>query len=91
MIHNIHIEADATPAMLEQILRTARVRGFRIHSLEVKNPQDEGRYQVSMTVDSQREEARLTSQLAKLPGVRELRALHAVQNEPAEQFAACAG
>ena len=73
MIYSIHLEAESTPAMLEQILQTTRVRGFRVRSMEVRNHLDTGRFQVSLTVESLREEARLTSQLEKIPGVYDYR------------------
>jgi acetolactate synthase II small subunit len=91
MIYSIHLEAESTPAMLEQVLQTTRVRGFRVRSMEVRNHFDSGRFQISLTVESRREEARLTCQLEKIPGVHELTALHAVQEGHREAMAAAAG
>lgn len=78
MIFSLHIQARSNPAMLEKILQTTRVRGFSIRSLEVKQHEAERLLKVHLTVESERPQERLVTQLNKLPGIRELTALHAV-------------
>lgn len=78
MIFSLHIQAHAHPAMLEKILQTTRVRGFSIRSLEVKNSTAEQHLKIHLTVESDRPQERLVTQLHKLGGIFELTALHAV-------------
>jgi acetolactate synthase II small subunit len=78
MIFSLHIQARSHPAMLEKILQTTRVRGFAIRSLEVKNDAAERLLKVHLTVESERPQERLVTQLNKLGGILELTALHAV-------------
>lgn len=85
MIFSLHIQAQSTPAMLEKILQTTRVRGFSIRSMDVKNNEVERLLKVHLTVESDRPQERLVTQLNKLGGIRELNALHAVA-DPAPQL-----
>jgi len=78
MIFSLHIEARSNPAMLEKILQTTRVRGFSIRTMDVKSNDAERLLKIHLTVESQRPQERLVTQLNKLGGIRELTALHAV-------------
>ncbi|MCW8906557.1 MAG: hypothetical protein OQL28_04855 [Sedimenticola sp.] len=82
MIHSLHIEALPLPGMLEKILQTSRIRGFTIRHLEFRHNEGEPLLKLQMTVESDRPQARLVTQLQKLPGVRELTALHSVAERP---------
>ncbi len=88
MIYSLHIEATDNPGMLEKILQTARIRGFNLRSLELRTQDRESRLKLHMTVESERPEERLITQLRKLPGVQELTALHAIteQRPPSEHI-----
>ncbi|PLY15202.1 MAG: acetolactate synthase 2 small subunit [Sedimenticola sp.] len=83
MIYSMHIEATDTPAMLERILQTTRVRGFHIRHLEVR-AQETQTLRITMTVESQRDQARLITQLNKIPGINDLTALHSITNSRVE-------
>ncbi|AKH19362.1 ACT domain-containing protein [Sedimenticola thiotaurini] len=85
MIFSLHIKAQSTPAMLEKILQTTRVRGFAVRSMDVKNNDAERLLKVHLTVESDRPQERLVTQLNKLGGIRELSSLHAVA-DPAPQM-----
>lgn len=78
MIFSLHIQARSNPAMLEKILQTTRVRGFSIRSMDVKSSDTEQLLKIHLTVESDRPQERLVTQLNKLGGIRELTALHAV-------------
>ncbi|PLX63257.1 ACT domain-containing protein [Sedimenticola selenatireducens] len=78
MIFSLHIQARSNPAMLEKILQTTRVRGFSIRSMDVKSCDTERLLKIHLTVESDRPQERLVTQLNKLGGIRELTALHAV-------------
>ncbi|WP_428609072.1 ACT domain-containing protein [Sedimenticola sp.] len=78
MIFSLHIQARSNPAMLEKILQTTRVRGFFIRSMDVKSSEEDRLLKVHMTVESDRPQERLVTQLNKLGGIKELTALHAV-------------
>ncbi|MCW8946270.1 MAG: acetolactate synthase 2 small subunit [Sedimenticola sp.] len=78
MIYSLHIQARSNPAMLEKILQTSRVRGFTIRSMDVKNSDAEQLLKIHLTVESNRPQERLVTQLNKLPGIEQLTALHAV-------------
>lgn len=78
MIFSLHIQARSNPAMLEKILQTTRVRGFSIRSMDVKSSDAERLLRIHLTVESDRPQERLVTQLNKLGGIRELTALHAV-------------
>jgi acetolactate synthase II small subunit len=83
MIYSLHIQAISNPAMLEKILQTSRVRGFTIRSMDVKNSEAEQQLKVHLTVESERPQERLVTQLSKLPGIKKLTALHSVaDSEP---------
>lgn len=81
MIHSLHIEALPLPGMLEKILQTSRIRGFTIRHLEFRHNEGEPLLKLQMTVEGERPQARLVTQLQKLPGVRELTALHSVTGQ----------
>lgn len=80
MIFSLHIQAQSNPAMLEKILQTTRVRGFSVRSMDVKHHEVERLLKVHLTVESDRPQERLVTQLNKLGGIQELTALHAVAN-----------
>lgn len=86
MIFSLHIEAQSNPAMLEKILQTTRVRGFSVRSMDVKNHDAERLLKIHLTVESERPQERLVTQLNKLGGIQELTALHAVA-DPAPRVA----
>ena len=79
MIFSMHIQARSIPALLEKVIQTTRVRGFTLHSLDLKNSPDGQQLRINMTVEGTREPARLTEQLHKINGIIELTALHAIE------------
>jgi acetolactate synthase II small subunit len=79
MIYSLHIEADDSPAMLERILQTTRVRGFDIRHIEVQAQNKYSKMRIAMTVESTRDQERLTTQIRKISGIRSLTALHEVE------------
>jgi acetolactate synthase II small subunit len=81
MIYSLHIEADSAPAMLERILQTTRIRGFDIRHFEVQTQNMAGSMRIAMTVESSRNQDRLTTQIRKIYGVRSLTALHEVEED----------
>lgn len=86
MIYSLNIEARPLPGMLEKILQTSRIRGFTIRHLEFRHSERESLLKLQMTVQSERSQAHLVTQLEKLPGVRELTALHSVLERPEAQL-----
>jgi acetolactate synthase II small subunit len=83
MIHSMHITAENQPAMMERILQTTRVRGFHILSMEAHASDERHQLRITLTVQSERADERLTRQLEKISGVLSLTALHSVDNEAA--------
>lgn len=82
MIYSLHIEARPLPGMLEKILQTSRIRGSTMRHLECRHDDAENLLKLHMTVESNHPQERLLTQLQKLPGIRELTALHAVSERP---------
>jgi len=78
MIHSMHITALNQPAIIERILQTTRVRGFRILGLEAHTCEAQREFRITLTVESERPDERLTRQLEKITGVLGITALHSV-------------
>jgi len=72
-IHEMVIEANNTPEVLERILRVVRHRGFRISSMNSVEMNDCNSIKVTVTVSSERPIDLLYKQLDKLFDVRKLR------------------
>lgn len=89
MIFSMHIEARPNPALLEKVLQTTRVRGFHLRSLDVHSEHNGQQLRIHMTVESEREQARLVAQLSKINGITEINALHAVDPISAPTKTAC--
>jgi acetolactate synthase II small subunit len=83
MIHSMHLTAENQPAMMERILQTTRVRGFRILAMEAHASDERHQLRITLIVESERVDERLTRQLEKISGVMSLTALHSVDNEAA--------
>lgn len=70
MQHQLTLRANQRPETLERILRVVRHRGFEIVSLHAE--QQNGRLQLSLTVQSERDIALLFNQLAKLEDIEQI-------------------
>ena len=80
MTYSMHIEAINTPAMIERILQTTRVRGFHLRHLDVRTQEQNKTLKITLTVESPREQDRLITQLGKLTGIVEMNALHSIDD-----------
>lgn len=70
MQHQLTLRANQRPETLERILRVVRHRGFEIVSLHAE--QQNGRLQLSLTVQSERDITLLFNQLAKLEDIEDI-------------------
>ena len=81
MNHILRFTAEKTPALLERVLRTTRVRGFQITGLNVEEDREANRYRVCVRVISARPLRILETRLAATPGISNLNVLQALGNE----------
>mgnify|MGYP001562375288 FL=1 len=71
--HQLSIEAQSRPEILERILRVVRHRGFRICAMNMSQAHDGLQVSIAMTVTSLRPVDLLTTQLTKLMDVTSVR------------------
>ena len=71
--HQLSIEAQSRPEILERILRVVRHRGFRICAMNMSQAQDSDQVSIAVTVTSLRPVDLLTAQLTKLMDVTSVR------------------
>jgi len=71
-VHEMVIEANNTPEVLERILRVIRHRGFRLSSMNAVQMNDCNNIKITVTVSSERPIDLLYKQLDKLFDVSKL-------------------
>ena len=81
MNHILRFTAEKTPALLERVLRTTRVRGFQITGLNVEEDREANRYRVCVRVISARPLRILETRLAAMPGISNLNVLQTLERE----------
>jgi acetolactate synthase II small subunit len=72
--HNLHIEAQFRPEVLERVLRVTRHRGFRVDDMEMSTSADCQNVNIRVTVSSERPIQLLSRQLEKLMDVTRVEA-----------------
>ncbi|MBM7456260.1 acetolactate synthase regulatory subunit [Oceanisphaera litoralis] len=72
--HNVQIEAQFRPEVLERVLRLVRHRGFRVDDMEMSTSVDCKRLNIRVTVSSDRAIQLLSRQLEKLMDITRVEA-----------------
>ncbi|OYD24223.1 acetolactate synthase 2 small subunit [Oceanimonas baumannii] len=72
--HNVQIEAQFRPEVLERVLRMTRHRGFRVDDMEMSTSSDCQNLNIRVTVSSERPIQLLSNQLEKLMNVTRVEA-----------------
>ncbi|PSJ45119.1 acetolactate synthase 2 small subunit [Zobellella endophytica] len=72
--HNLHIETQFRPEVLERVLRITRHRGFRVDDMEMSTSADCQSVNIRVTVSSERPIQLLSRQLEKLMDVTRVEA-----------------
>ncbi|MFP2769263.1 acetolactate synthase 2 small subunit [Oceanisphaera sp. KMM 10153] len=72
--HNLQIEAQFRPEVLERVLRLIRHRGFRVDDMEMSTSVDCKRLNIRVTVSSDRAIQLLSRQLEKLMDITRVEA-----------------
>jgi acetolactate synthase regulatory subunit len=72
--HNVQIEAQFRPEVLERVLRLTRHRGFRVDDMEMSTSVDCKSLNIRVTVSSDRSIQLLSRQLEKLMDVTRVEA-----------------
>lgn len=77
--HRLIITAEKQPAILEQLLRVIRFRGFEVSDMKMRNPDTASEFNIEVCVNSERPIHKLENQLKKLVDVKQV----FVENSPA--------
>ncbi|WP_116474635.1 acetolactate synthase 2 small subunit [Zobellella maritima] len=72
--HNLQIETQFRPEVLERVLRMTRHRGFRVDDMEMSTSVDCKKLNIRVTVSSERPIQLLSRQLEKLMDVTRVEA-----------------
>ncbi|GAA3542390.1 acetolactate synthase 2 small subunit [Zobellella aerophila] len=72
--HNLQIETQFRPEVLERVLRLTRHRGFRVDDMEMSTSVDCQKLNIRVTVSSERPIQLLSRQLEKLMDVTRVEA-----------------
>lgn len=83
--HNLQIEAQFRPEVLERVLRMTRHRGFRVDDMEMSTSADCQNLSIRVTVSSERPIQLLSNQLEKLMNVTRVEAFR--MEQPLKQTA----